>query len=68
MQQEPLHLNFKSLSMLILQLFLRLERETEPVIGSQHLEQQYFCCVGGIILAFYNEKELTGLLAGNNLI
>ena len=24
--------------------------------------QQYFCCIGGIILVFYNEKKINGII------
>ena len=47
----------QSLSMLILQLFLRLERETEPVIGSQHLDQQYFAVLAVLFLRFIMKKN-----------
>ena len=54
----------QSLSMLILLLFLRLEQERELVIESQPLAQAVFCMVGGIILVFYNEKKINGIIGG----
>ena len=54
----------QSLSMLILLLFLRLEQERELVIESQPLAQRCFGMVGGIILVFYNEKKINGIIGG----
>lgn len=50
--------------MLILQLFLRLERENGTGYRIAAFGAAVFCCVGGIILAFYNEKRINGIISG----